>query len=158
MKDIIEIVKSLEKSSLLPEGVSETIQNEAKEQRGEFLSMLLGTLRASLLGDILTGKRINRAGEGHGQGIVRAGYWSSSRSKKNKLNFLFPVHPLTSIGIKRHYQNKPRFINVYSRDNLPNKRKNRAYIINIDEYSDIRTHWIALYILIIMLLILIVLE
>ena len=50
MKDIIEIVESLEDSSLLPEGVSETIQNEAKKQEGGFLSMLLGTLGASLLG------------------------------------------------------------------------------------------------------------
>ena len=48
MKDIIEIVKSLEDSSLLPEGISETIQNEAKVQRGDFLS-ILGTLGASLL-------------------------------------------------------------------------------------------------------------
>ena len=79
MKDIIKIVKSLEDSGLLFKGVSETIQNEAKEQRGGFLSMLLGTLGASLLGDILTGKGINRAGEGHGQGTVRAGYGSNSR-------------------------------------------------------------------------------
>ena len=56
MKCITKIVKSLEDSSLLPEGVSETIQNEAKEQRGGFLSMLLGALGASLLGNILTGK------------------------------------------------------------------------------------------------------
>ena len=49
MKDIIEIVKSLEDSSLLPEGISETIQNEAKVQRGDFFSMYLGTLGASLL-------------------------------------------------------------------------------------------------------------
>ena len=56
MKKIIEILESLEDSSLLPEGTRETIQNEAKEQRGRFLSMLLGTLDASLLGDILTGK------------------------------------------------------------------------------------------------------
>ena len=56
MKDIIEIVESLEDSSLLPEGVSETIQNEAKKQEGGFLSMLLGTLGASLLGNILGGK------------------------------------------------------------------------------------------------------
>ena len=62
MKDIIKIVKSLEDSSLLPEGVSETIQNEAKEQRGGFVSMLLGTLGASVLGNILAGKGINRAG------------------------------------------------------------------------------------------------
>ena len=70
VKEIIEIVKSLEDSGLLFKGVSETIQNEAKEQKGGFLSMLLGTLGASLLGNILTGKGINRAGKG----IVRAGY------------------------------------------------------------------------------------
>ena len=47
---------------MLPEGVSETIQNEAKEQSGGFVSMLLGTLGATLLGNILAGKGINRAG------------------------------------------------------------------------------------------------
>ena len=69
MKDIITIVKSLEDSSLLPEGVRETIQNEVKEQGGGFLSMLLDTLDASWLGYTLAGK-------GHGQGIVSAGYAS----------------------------------------------------------------------------------
>ena len=69
MKDIIKLVKSLEDSSLLPEGVSETIQNEAKELRGGLLSMLLGTLGASLLGNILAGRGINIAGEG----VIRAG-------------------------------------------------------------------------------------
>ena len=64
MKDIIEIVESLEDSGLLPEGVSETIQNEAKEQNGGFLSMLLGILGASLLGNNLAGKGIDRIGEG----------------------------------------------------------------------------------------------
>ena len=48
--------------------------------------------------------------------------------------------------IKSYYQNEPRFINLYSRDNLPNKIKDRAYIINLDEYSDIGTHWVALYV------------
>ena len=70
MKYIIKIVKSLEDSRLLLKGVSETIQNDAKEQKGGFLIMLLGTLGASLLGNILAGKEMNRAGEG----IVRAGY------------------------------------------------------------------------------------
>ena len=60
------------------------------------------------------------------------------QKKKN-----LPVHPLTIIQIKRYYQNEPRFINVYSRDNLPNKIKDGAYVINLDEYSDIGTHWIA---------------
>ena len=55
MKDIIKIVKSLEDSGLLLNSVSETVQNEAKEQKGGFLSMLLSTLDASLLGNILTG-------------------------------------------------------------------------------------------------------
>ena len=56
-EDIVKIVKPLEDSRLLLEGVIETIQNEAKEKRGGFLSMLLGTLGASLLGNILAGKR-----------------------------------------------------------------------------------------------------
>ena len=68
MKEIIEIVKSTEDSGLLLKGVSKTIKNEAKEQIGGFLSMLLGTLGASLLGNIFAGKGINRAGEE----IVRA--------------------------------------------------------------------------------------
>ena len=55
MEGIIKIVKSLEDSGLLLKGVSETVRNEAEEQKGGFLSMLLGTLGASLLGNILTG-------------------------------------------------------------------------------------------------------
>ena len=58
MKDIIRIVKSLEDSGLLLKGVSKTIQNEAKEQKGGFLSMLLGKLGANLLGNILASKGI----------------------------------------------------------------------------------------------------
>ena len=65
MNDIIKIVKSLENSGVLLKGVSETIQHEAKEQRGGFLSMLFGTLGDSLLGNLLTrGKGVIRAGEG----------------------------------------------------------------------------------------------
>ena len=56
-----------------------------------------------------------------------------------------PPHPLTNIEIQKYYQNETRFNGVYSRDNLP-KIKDRVYIINLDEYSDIGTHWIALYI------------
>ena len=64
MEDIIKIVKFLEYSDLLLKGVSKTVQNEVKEQKGGFLSMLLRTLGASLLGNILAGKGINRAGKG----------------------------------------------------------------------------------------------
>ena len=88
MKGIIKIVISLEDTGLLIEGVSETVQNQAKELRGGFLSMLLGTLGASLLGNILAGKGINRAGEG----IVRAAYGNKKGQKtrqdhKNKMDF-----------------------------------------------------------------------
>ena len=58
MKDILKIIKSLEDSGFLIKGVSEAIQNEAKEQKGGFLSMLLGTLGASLLGNMLTGRGV----------------------------------------------------------------------------------------------------
>ena len=63
INDIIKIVKPLENSGLLLKGVTETVQNEVKEQKGGFLSMLLGTLGASLLGNLLTGKGIYRARE-----------------------------------------------------------------------------------------------
>ena len=55
-------------------------------------------------------------------------------------------HPLTNFEIQVYYQKEPRFIGVYSRDNLPDKIKDGAYAINHDEYSDIGTHWIALYV------------
>ena len=86
MEDIIKIVKSLQDSGFVLKGVSEKIQNEAKEQKG-FLSLLLGTLGASLLGNMLAGKGINRAGYGSKdlqakgeKAVTRAGYGS-------KLNF-----------------------------------------------------------------------
>ena len=62
-EDIIKIVKSLEDSSLLLKGVTKTVQSEVKVQKEWFLSMLLGTLGASLLGNILTGRGVNRAGK-----------------------------------------------------------------------------------------------
>ena len=57
-----------------------------------------------------------------------------------------PPRPLTKIEIKKYYENEPRFNGVYSRDNLPKTIKNGAYEINLDEYEDADTHWIALYV------------
>ena len=57
-----------------------------------------------------------------------------------------PAHPLTNFEIQEYYQNEPRFNGVFSRDNLPNIIKNGAYVINLDEYHDIGTHWVALYV------------
>ena len=76
MLDLLKILKSLEDSGILFNGITETVKNEVKEQKGGFLSMLLGTLGASLLGDLLTknlsGRSVIRAGEG----TIRAGYGS----------------------------------------------------------------------------------
>ena len=111
MNDIIKIIEALENSGILLKGVTKTIENETKEQRGKFLSMLLGTLRASLLGNLLAGgKEIVRAGEG----VIRAG-----EGVKKKLNFLLPFHPLINLEISEYYKNEPKFNGVYSRDNLP---------------------------------------
>ena len=86
MDDILKIVKSLEDSGVLLKGVRETIQHERKKQRGGFLSMLLGTIGASLLGDILSkglsGKGVIRAGEG----TIRADY-GSKMSLLKKIDF-----------------------------------------------------------------------
>ena len=133
MNDIIKIVEALENSGILLKGVTKTIENETKEQRRGFLSMLLGTLEASLSGNLLTGgKGIVRAGEGSvasrakGKGIVRAG----EGSKKTPLNSLLTFHPLT----------------IYSRDNLPKITKKGAYVVNLDKYKNTGTHWIALFV------------
>ena len=56
-----------------------------------------------------------------------------------------PPYPLTNFEIQRYYQNEPRFTGVYSRDNIHNKLKDEAYVINLDEEADIGTHWITLY-------------
>ena len=84
MQDLLKIVKSLEHSGVLLNGITETVKSEVKEQKGGFLSMLLGALGASLLRDLLTknlsGRGVTRAGEGiirAGEGTIRAGYGSN---------------------------------------------------------------------------------
>ena len=115
--DIMKIAQALEDSSVLLKGVTKTSKNETKEQKGEFLGMLLGTLGPSLLGDLLTkslsGKRTIRAGEG----FLRTG-------KGIEKEALMPGHPLTNFQIQEYYKNEPRFNDVYSRDNLPKTIKN----------------------------------
>ena len=61
------------------------------------------------------------------------------------MGFLIPPHPLTNFEIQRYYENEPRFNGVYSRNNLPKKIKDGAYVINLVEYADVGTHWIALF-------------
>ena len=126
--------------------------------RGGFLSMLLGILGASLLENILAGKGVivKRQGQGinrAGEGIVRAGYRNKRRQKtrkkvkimKTKWNFN-AASSLTNFEIQKYYQNEPGFNGIYSRDNLPRIKDGGAYIINLDDYSCIGTHWVALYV------------
>ena len=61
------------------------------------------------------------------------------------MGFLMPPHPLTNFEIQKLYQNEPRFNGGYSIDNPPEKVTNGAYVINLDEYADVGTHWIALF-------------
>ena len=136
MDDIMKIVQALEDSNFLLKGVNKKNKIETKEQKGGCLSMLLGTLGTSLLGNLLSGKGTVRAREG----IVSAGYGSSIKKA------LIPPHPLTNFEIKDYYQSEARFNGVYSTDSLPKTIKNGAYVINLDEYTDVRTQWIALHV------------
>ena len=61
------------------------------------------------------------------------------------MGFLMPPHPLTNFEIQKYYKNEPRFNGVFSRNNLPKKIKDGAYVINLDEYADVGTYWIALF-------------
>ena len=83
-----------------------------------------------------------------GDGIVRAadGIVRAGEGSKKKLNSLLPFHPLKNIQISEYYANEPRFNGVYSRNNLPNKIKKGAYVINLDAYGNTGTHWVSLFV------------
>ena len=61
------------------------------------------------------------------------------------MGFLIPPHPLTNFEIQKYYKNESRFNGAFSRNNLSKKIKDGAYVINLDEYADVGTHWIALF-------------
>ena len=61
------------------------------------------------------------------------------------MGFLMLSHALTNFEIEKYYKNEPRFNGAFSRNNLPKKIKDRDYIINLDEYTNVGTHWIALF-------------
>ena len=120
----MKIVQALRNSKILPESVTKAVKNKTKEQRGGFLGTLVSTLESILLGKLLSGKEIIRAGSGNKKGkwIVRAGY-----------------------GKEWDYQNEPRINGVLSRNNLPEKIKNGAYVKHLDECKYTGTHWVALF-------------
>ena len=140
MNYIIKIVQALEDSNILLKGFTNTNKNETKEQKDGFLSILLGTLGATLLGNLLSEKGIANAGSE--RGIVRAGCGDLSQNKKG---LLIPSHPLTNFEIQKYYDNESRFNGVDSRDNLPKEIKDGVYITNLAEHADTGARWIALF-------------
>ena len=104
MNDLIRIVSALEEHDILLKGTSKTIKNKTKKRKGEF-----GTLGASLLDNLLTGKGMYRTG----YGMYRTGYGLKKKS-------LTPFHPLTNFEIMDYFKDEPGFNGVFSRNNLPN--------------------------------------
>ena len=129
MAGIMKRIKSFEELELLIKEISGKIKNKAKEQKGGFLGMLLGTSGAILLGSALTGRRAIRA----------------VKVKLEQVKISMPPLPLTNFEIQKYYQTEPKFNDVYSRNNF-SKIKDGAYITNLDEYKSIGTHWIALHV------------
>ena len=139
MNDMMKIVQALEDSNILLKGVTKTIKNEIKVQKVGFLSMLLGTLGATLLGNLLAGKGIVRASSGR-RSLTSSTSYGNKKKKRNckswlwkRMGFLMLHHPLTNFKLEMYYENGPRFNGVFSRNNLPKKIKDGAYVINLDE-------------------------
>ena len=149
LEGIMKIAKSLKKDGLLIKVVSETIENEVKEQKGGF--MLEATLGASLLRNILPGRGMKSkmpeyestiSGLGvirEGEGTIRTGEETTTASQS------FYCHIILELVLKYKNIIKMNLNIMMSRDNL-HKIKDGAYIVNLDEYESVRTHWIALYI------------
>ena len=116
MNGVMKIVQALQYSNILLKEVTKTIKNETKEQKGGFLSMLLGTLGASLLGNLLSGMGIVSTASGikKRRRNCKSWYWKT-------MGFLMPSHPLTNFEIQNYYENEPRFNRVFSKDNIPKK-------------------------------------
>ena len=104
--------------------------------------MLLGTLGASLLANLLWGN--GAIAKRRGRGIVRAEDGAKRVDIWLKKN-LIPPHPLKNFEIQKYYENEPRFHCVFSRDNLPKTINNGAYVINLGEYAYVGKYWIALF-------------
>ena len=105
MNDIMKIVQALKDFNILLKRVTKT---KMKENKKGFLSTLLGTSGASLLGNLLAGKRIVRTGSGNKKRKKNCKSWY-----RKSMGFLMPPHPLTDFEIQRYYKNEPRFNGVF---------------------------------------------
>ena len=122
----MSINKSFKESGFLIKVGSETTASESKEQKDGFFGMLLDTLGASLLGNLLADKRLTATRRG------REVIWDDKE-------FLMLFQILAKFEIQRYYKNEPKFNSVYSRSNLP-KKKYEGYEINAEEYKSIGSH------------------
>ena len=136
---IIKIIKLQENSGILFDGVSETVKHEIKWQEGGSLDMLIGTLEASKLGDMLTGKGVIRAKKC----VARAGRGYNNMDQMEKKLVL--RHPLINIEITSISTMNLALMAFFPRDKLP-RMKDRAYVRNIDDKQSKRTHWVLLFI------------
>ena len=136
INDMTKVIKALEDSDVLMKGVTKTFKNDVQNGGAlPLIPMLLGTLCS-----LLSGRGMYRAGMYRaGKGMYRIGQELQKKS-------LIPFKSLKNFEIQEYYKNKPRFNGVYSKDNLPKTIKNGAYVINLDEYEDVGTHWIALFV------------
>ena len=160
---MVKITKALEYSVVLMKGVTETLKNDKRKLHSRnsrnskkggalpIIPMLLGTLGSSLIGNLLTGKGLFRAGSDNkcncGQGMYRAGNQGKGLFRAGegiKKKSLMPAHPLTNFEIVDYFKNEPRFNGVFSRNNLPKTIKNGTYVINLDKYKNTGTHWVVL--------------
>ena len=137
---MVKIIRALEDSDILMKVSTETLQNDVKKGGTlPILLMLLGTLGLSYLEDGCTGLVVVIINV-----IVEKECTEQDKELKKKSLILPKPHLLTNFEIISYFKDEPRFNGVYSRNNLP-KTKNGAYIINLDEYADAGTHWIALH-------------
>ena len=120
----MNLVKSLKDAGLLI-GLTERIKNKKITKDG-FLGILSGTLGASLLGNMLKSNRLVRVDDE----VIQA-------SDGSRQDFLIPPHPYINFEIKKYYQKKTNFKDVYPQNNLPNTVKDKAYIVNLDERKSI---------------------
>lgn len=158
LKDILQVIAALEHSRALIEGIMETVANKIQKQESGFLLPLLGSMaldfflnRKTGRGGIKTGEGGVRAREMVGEGAIYGDLYGKNRmgvrprilyEKRKKL---LPLHALTNFEIIEYYSGDDRFNGVYSRDELPGRIKNGAYVINLDDLGAPGTHWVVVY-------------
>ena len=135
MNDIIKIIKPLEDSGVLIDGVTEAVKDEIKKQEGGFLGALLAPLATLLVKPVIS--PVVKGIRGRGVGGAGKGYMVKK--------FLVPLHLLNNIKITSYFNDEPGFNGVFSRNNL-SWTKDGAYVINLDDKNSKGAHWVSLFV------------